>query len=64
MAKYFYKGFEILPIKDGFVVRAPSYRNKIVKVTKTQIQAKMWIEKIDSNLDVMRAALAVEKILK
>jgi hypothetical protein len=60
MEKYFYKGFEIVPVKGGVKVLAPSLKFKVVKLAKTAIEAKLWIETIETDAELKRAARAIE----
>lgn len=61
---YFYKGFKIVERPDGsFAVIAPAIGNKLVKLTKSRIDAKMWIEKVETRMDLIQASQRVDKIL-
>ena len=64
MEYYFYKGFRISEQKGVFVVTAPSFKGKILKITKTKNEAKEWIENADSRLQILRSAREMEKYLK
>lgn len=61
---YFYKGFRIIGRSDGtFAVISPAIGNKLVKLTKSRIEAKIWIEQVDSKIQLIQANQAIEKIL-
>jgi len=61
--KYFYKGYEIVQMVTHVLVRAPAYKNKIVKVLKSSNEAKLWIEQIESIHEVRRSAKEIDEIL-
>lgn len=61
--KYFYKGYEILPMVTHVLVKAPAYRNKVVKVTKSTNEAKLWIEQVESMAEVRASAKKIDEIL-
>lgn len=63
MEKYFYKGFEIVPTKDGVKVLAPSLKFKVVKLAKTAVEAKLWIETVESDAELKRAARAIDSAI-
>lgn len=61
---YFYKGFKIVDRPDGtFAVIAPAIGNKLVKLTGTKIEAKLWIERVDSRIELIQASKKIDKIL-
>ena len=61
--KYFYKGYEIVPMVTHVLVRAPAYKNKIVKVVKSAIEAKLWIEQVESAHQIRQSAKEIDEIL-
>lgn len=64
MDKYFYKGLEIVPTKDGVKVLAPSLKFKVVKIAKSAVEAKLWIETIETEAQLKRAALEIANVSK
>lgn len=58
---YFYKGFNIVEKNGYFYVLGPMVGNKVVKITKTKIDAKLWIERADSTVELRRQAYQLAK---
>ena len=61
--KYFYKGYEILPLVTHTLIKSPALKNKVVKVVKSFIEAKLWIEQDLSMAELRRSAKEVDDIL-
>lgn len=61
---YFYKGYRIVARADGkYVVVAPEIGNKPVKIADSKIAAKIWIEGVDSQFQLIQANKELERIL-
>lgn len=60
---YFYKGYRISDRMTHFIVSAPALKNKVIKVTRTIGEAKLWIETLETANDVRRAAREIDAIL-
>jgi hypothetical protein len=61
--KYFYKGYEIVPMITHVLVKSPALKNRVVKVVASSNEAKLWIEQDLSMSEIRESARKIDEIL-
>ena len=61
---YFYKGYEFVQVRGKVQIYAPMLKGRLVKETRTMIEAKIWVESVDNRQEILRSANEVDKMAK